>query len=149
MSRYTGFADGLAAEEQEEAIARDEARRAENEAGAEMARLSISPPIMAGSNPDAATATTEPATSMPMVPAMGSGSSLRQGAFGTRAGSGASQTGALSRSAPSRLGASGGNGLATSQGAFGSRAGTGASQTGMLANARSSMAGVAPPSFKR
>jgi hypothetical protein len=50
---------------------------------------------------------------------LGMGSSLRQPGFGQRGGTGASQTGALSRAE-------------SSQPSFGNRRGTGASQTGML-----------------
>lgn len=53
---------------------------------------------------------------------------VSQPAFGSRAGTGASETSTMARAK--------GNGLATSQPAFGSRAGTGASQTGRVAQVK-------------
>lgn len=55
-------------------------------------------------------------------------SGVSQPAFGSRAGTGASETSTMARAK--------GNGLATSQPAFGSRAGTGASQTGRVAQVK-------------
>jgi hypothetical protein len=97
----------------------------------------VSPFAAQGSAPvDQGQPVAQTAVKPPIMPKTGG---LRQPGFGSRAGTGASQTGRLAKAAPSRVGMMGGNGLATDQPGFGNRGGTGASQTGMLAHARKPM----------